>query len=59
MTAAMEAQMKVAAAAEELAQTEPLIDLSTPPAERRLTLEESMDLVDERYSDAIRLLGKL
>lgn len=59
MTAAVQVQMKVAAGAEELAQTEHLIDLAEPDDERRLTLEESMDLVQERYSHAIALLGKL
>jgi hypothetical protein len=37
----------------------PLIDLRRPSDERRLSFEASMDLVEERYSDAIRLLGRL
>jgi hypothetical protein len=59
MTAAVQAQMKVAAGAEELAQTETLIDLTKPDVDRRLPLEDAIHLVQERYSEAIRLLGKL
>ena len=56
-TAASEAQMKVVTGAEQL--PEPLIDLAHPSDDRRLSLDESMDLIEERYSDAIRLLGRL
>ena len=56
-TAASDAQMKVVTGAEQL--PEPLIDLRRPSDERRLSFEASMDLVEERYSDAIRLLGRL
>jgi hypothetical protein len=59
MTAAVQAQMKVAAGAEELAHTEDLIDLAKPNPERRLSLEQSMVLTRERYSRAIELLGRL
>jgi hypothetical protein len=51
--------MKVAAGAEELTHTEDLIDLAKPNPERRLTLEQSMVLIRERYSHAIDLLGRL
>lgn len=59
MTAALEAAMKVAAGAQELEQTEHLIDLMKPDVDRRLPLEDSIRLVQERYSVALRLLGKL
>lgn len=59
MSNATQAQLKVATYAEELVESEELIDLSRPYADRRLSLEESLTLVRERYSEAIRLLGRL
>jgi hypothetical protein len=59
MSAAVEAQMKVAAEAEELTRAERLIDLQRPDDSRRLSLDESLDLINERYSDAMRLLSRL
>ncbi|WP_433291559.1 hypothetical protein ACQPZQ_02420 [Pseudonocardia sp. CA-142604] len=43
----------------ELAQPEPVIDLEHPDPERRLTLEQSLKLIEARYDRAIELLGKL
>lgn len=44
---------------EEQPQTDAPIDLTKPDPERRLTLEESLELICERYSEAIELLRKL
>jgi len=49
----------VAAQAEELTRTEHLIDAEHPDPTRRLTFEQSMRLIRERYSSAIDLLGKI
>lgn len=59
VTAAMQAQMKVAEGAEKLAETETIIDLTAPQDDRRLTFDEAVRLVQERYAEAITLLGKL
>ena len=59
MATPLEAAMKVAAGAEELARTEHLIDLARPDVDRRMSLDESIRLAQERYGEAIRLLGKL
>lgn len=59
MTSTVSAQMKVAQEAEKLARTDPLIDLQRPQVSRRVPLDEAIELVRERYSTAIELLGKL
>lgn len=59
MTAAARAQMKVIEQAAELDRTRPMIDLENPDEGRRLSFEDSLELIEERYGDAIDLLGKL
>jgi hypothetical protein len=56
-TAASDAQLKVLTGAQEL--PEPLIDLDHPADDHRLSLEASMLLIEDRYSEAIKLLGRL
>jgi len=55
----MRAQMKVIEQAAELDQTRTTPDLERPDEQRRLTFDESLALIDERYSEALDLLGKL
>jgi hypothetical protein len=59
MSTAADVQARVLAQAEELTRAEHIIDLEYPDEERRLTFEQSMRLIRERYSTAIELLGKL
>jgi hypothetical protein len=61
MNAVERAQQKVAARADELGREQPLLELDTehPNPARRLSFEQSMKLIETRYSRAIELLGKL
>jgi len=59
MSTMADVQARVAAQAEELTRTEHLIDAEHPDPTRRLTFEQSMRLIHERYSSAIDLLGKI
>jgi hypothetical protein len=59
MSRAAEVQARVTAQAEELTEAEHLIDIERPDPKGRLTFEQSMQLIRERYSNAIELLGKL
>lgn len=59
MTAALRAQIKVASKVEELEREQPMTDLDCPDDTRRLSFEQSMQLIADRYSKAIDLLGKI
>lgn len=59
MTAAVRAQIKVTSGAEKLAREQQLVDMEHPDAERRMSFDESMKLIRDRYSSAIDLLGRI